>query len=86
MERQPRYLGQDKPLYDDRGALVERALIEPAPRPWFRSFAMGEAWYRLVSAPRIPTVTSGDITLPVEMSSASSTPCGHPPRNRPRGP
>jgi lysophospholipase L1-like esterase len=65
----PEYLGQDKPLYDDRGALVERPLAEPAPRSWFRSFAMGEAWYRLVSAPRIPTVTSGDITLPVEMSS-----------------
>lgn len=65
----PEYLGQDKPLYDAGGALVERKLQAPAPRPWYRAFAMGEAWHRLVGAPRMPTVTSGDITLPVELSS-----------------
>lgn len=63
------YLGQDKPLYDAGGTLVERKLQAPAPRPWYRAFAVGEAWHRLVGSPRMPTVTVGDITLPVELSS-----------------
>lgn len=65
----PEYLGQDKPLYDDRGELVERSLAAPAPRPWYRALAMGEAWYRLVGAPRMPSITTGDLIVPVELSS-----------------
>ncbi|MGD2018990.1 MAG: GDSL-type esterase/lipase family protein, partial [Planctomycetota bacterium] len=70
----PTYLDLDKPLYDDAGELVERALAEPAPRHWSRSLAIGEAWYRLVAAPDKPTVEAGDASIDVELSSRLTAP------------
>ena len=70
----PTYLGQDKPLYDSDGVLVERPLAAPAPRHWSRRSAIGEAWYRLLGAPSMPRVTAGQSSIPAELSSRLTTP------------
>jgi len=70
----PTYLGQDKPLYDSEGLLVERGLAPPPARHWSRRSALGEAWYRLRGAPSVPLITSGEITLSAELSSRLTDP------------
>ena len=65
----PTYLGNDKPLYGEDGALVERTLEAPPDRHWSRALALGEAWYRLLVAPEKPTVPVGGMALDAELSS-----------------
>ena len=65
------YLGQDKPVFDDDGALVERTLQETAPRTWFRRTAIGETLHKFFgdkqSFERI-VVASRDSDHQVELS------------------